>query len=136
MKSFKVIMIIVVSCVFVYNANGQTDNSLYNQKSKPASISFEKITHNFGAIKKKADASYDFVFKNTGNGPLIISNVTTSCDCTTPEWPKNPIMPGKTGKIKVGYDTKEAGVFNKTITVMSNAKNNPFTLTIQGDVYE
>lgn len=114
----------------------QTDNSLYNQKSKSAQITFEKTTHNFGTVKKKADASYEFEFKNTGNGPLIISNITTSCDCTTPEWPKNPIMPGKTGKIKVGYDTKDTGVFNKTMTVFSNAKNNPVTLTIQGDVFE
>lgn len=122
--------------LFSLGISAQTDNSLYNQKSKSAKIQFEKTTHNFGSIKKKEDASYAFVFKNTGNGPLIISNVTTSCDCTTPEWPKQPVMPGKTGTVKVGYDTKDAGVFNKTITVMSNATNNPVTLTIQGDVYE
>lgn len=131
----RLIFLLAVS-LSIFTANGQTDNSLYNQGSSSPEISFEKTLHNFGAVLKKTDANFDFVFKNTGKGPLIISNVTTSCDCTTPVWPKEPIMPGKTGRIKVGYDTKETGVFNKTITVMSNAKTNPVTLTIQGDVYE
>ena len=126
----------VTLLIFCLLLNAQTDNSLYNQGSSKPQISFEKTLHNFGSVKKKVEASYEFVFKNTGKGPLIVSNVTTSCDCTTPVWPKEPIMPGKTGKIKVGYDTKDLGIFNKTITVYSNGVTNPVTLTIQGDVYE
>ncbi|PKP19912.1 MAG: hypothetical protein CVU05_10260 [Bacteroidetes bacterium HGW-Bacteroidetes-21] len=132
----KKLFFVVFMLTFCLTINAQTDNSLYNQGSSKPQISFEKTLHNFGSVKKKADASFEFVFKNTGKGPLIVSNVTTSCDCTTPVWPKEPIMPGKTGKIKVGYDTKDLGIFNKTITVYSNGVTNPVTLTIQGDVYE
>jgi len=61
-------------------------------------------------------------------------NVGASCGCTVPDWPKDPILPGKTGVIKVTYNTAIIGVFNKSITVYSNAANNPVGLIIKGNV--
>jgi len=117
-------------------ANCQIDNTYVKSNPNSPEIFFSKTVHNFGSLQKNADASIDFVYKNTGKSPLILKSVTPSCDCTTPDWSKEPIMPGKTGKIKVVYDAKEMGVFNKTVIVTSNAITNKIELTIQGEVYE
>lgn len=119
-----------------HDANCQTDNTYVKSNPNSPEITFTKTLHNFGSLQKNTDANIDFVFKNTGKSPLILKSVTPSCDCTTPDWSKEPIMPGKAGTIKVVYDTKEIGVFNKTITVVSNAITNKIELTIQGEVYE
>jgi hypothetical protein len=122
--------------ILAYAGNCQIDNSLAKSNPNSPEIYFEKTVHNFGSILKGKDGSIEFVFKNTGKGPLILSNVETSCDCTTLKWPKEPVMPGKTAVIKVVYDTQKMGVFSKTITVSSNAITNKVELTIQGEVYE
>jgi len=101
---------------------------------KAPEITFVKNLHDFGEIPNAGDGTYDFEFKNTGKEPLTITNVRTSCGCTTPSWPKEPIAKGKTGVIKVKYDTKRVGNFTKTITVTSNAKNPSEVLTIKGKV--
>lgn len=78
--------------------------------------------HDFGTIKEGPDAVYVFVFTNTGKEPLRIHDVSASCSCTVPDWSKNPVLPGKTGKITVHYKTAgRPGVFNRDIFIMSNA---------------
>lgn len=87
-------------------------------------LTFEKTTHNFETIEYAGDGTYNFVFTNTGDEPLIITKSKGSCGCTVPVWPKEPIMPGESSQIKVKYDTKRAGKsFNKTVTVYSNSKS-------------
>jgi len=136
MKSIKTIFASLILILPFQTAFCQIDNSLAKKNPNAPEIYFEKTTHNFGSILKGKDGSTEFILKNTGKGPLIVNNVETSCDCTTPQWPKEPVMPGKTAKIKVVYDTKKIGVFSKTITVSSNAITNKVELTIQGEVYE
>ena len=98
-------------------------------------IKFKKETHDYGTVKYDGNGEGAFEFKNTGKAPLIISNAQGSCGCTVPEWPKEPIAPGKSAVIKVKYDTKRPGPINKTITVTSNAKAEPTkVLTIVGTV--
>lgn len=100
-----------------------------------AKIEFKKDTHDYGDIKYGADGTCIFEFKNTGNAPLIISDAKGSCGCTVPEWPKEPINPGKTGTITVKYDTKRPGAINKSVTITSNASNEPTKiLRIKGNV--
>ncbi len=100
-----------------------------------AKIKFEKETHDYGTVKQYGDGSCEFEFKNTGNEPLMISNAKGSCGCTVPEWPREPIAPGKTGVIKVKYDTKRVGPFGKSVTLQSNAVNTPTkTIRIKGKV--
>lgn len=116
-------------------------NSSYAQEKQvavaAAEIEFEKEIHDYGTIKQNANGVYEFKFKNTGSQPLIISNATGSCGCTVPEWPKEPIAPGKSGTIKVKYDTKIVGPFSKSVTLQSNAVNSPSkTLRIKGTVEE
>ena len=86
-----------------------------------AEISFESETVNYGKIEKNADGKREFTFTNTGKEPLIITNCVGSCGCTVPQWPKTPIAPGATASIKVKYDTRRVGRFQKTVTVQSNA---------------
>ena len=101
-----------------------------------ADIQFEKMDYNFGKIKEEAGpATFNFKFTNTGKIPLIIQGVEASCGCTTPEWSKEPILPGKTGFIKVSYNPdRRPGVFTKSITVNANAQKSPYVLTITGEV--
>lgn len=105
-----------------------------NQSQTADSIVFVKTTHDYGTIAPESDGSYEFKFTNKGKAPLLINNVQTSCGCTVPEWPREPIPAGKTGSIKVKYDTNRGGSFNKTISVYSNAVNSPVVLTIKGNV--
>jgi len=97
-------------------------------------ITFEETSHDFGTIQKGEDCTHDFKFKNTGKEPLILANCQASCGCTAPSCPKEPIAPGASGSVKVKYDSNRVGVFTKTVTVTSNAKNSPVTLSIKGKV--
>ena len=91
--------------------------------SQGAEISFDKSTHDYGQIEKSANGECVFVFTNTGNQPLKISNAKGSCGCTVPQWPREEKAPGSTGEIRVRYDTKRVGVINKSVTIQSNAMN-------------
>lgn len=95
---------------------------------------FEKETINYGKIVKGSNGERTFVFTNTGNAPLIISDIKSSCGCTVPKKPEKPIMPGEKGEIKVSYDTKRMGGFSKQITIMSNAKTPRKFIKIKGFV--
>ena len=86
-----------------------------------AVLTFEKESYDFGKIKQGETVQYNFKFKNTGKTPLIISNATATCGCTVPEIPKDPILPGAEGSIKVVFDsTGKIGMQDKIITVTSN----------------
>lgn len=100
-----------------------------------AEISFEKETHDYGMLEKNGDGAYEFIFKNSGTIPLLISECIGSCGCTVPVWPREPIAPGKSEKIKVTYDTSRPGIINKSVTIKSNAVNAPTKLIrIKGEV--
>ncbi len=102
------------------------------------SIEFENETHDYGTIKNGADGTCEFKFKNTGKEPFVISNARGSCGCTVPDWPKEPIGPGKSGVVKVSYDTKRSGAINKNVTLtIQNAgkdKTGTKTIYIKGNV--
>lgn len=100
-------------------------------------IAFEDDVHDFGTINQGGNGVYEFKFKNSGKEPLIIQSAQGSCGCTVPLWPKEPIKPGSSNKIKVSYDTNRIGAFTKTVTVTSNDTNSPTkVLTIKGTVKE
>ena len=97
-------------------------------------IKFASTVHDYGTIEQGSDGSCNFVFTNMGQTPLVLSNVRASCGCTVPTWPREPILPGKEGTIKVVYNTNLVGSFNKSISVNSNAKNKEVILNIKGSV--
>jgi len=119
---------IIFICMAILLATGSA--------SAQAVISADKTTHEFGEIKEAdGKVSHSFEIKNTGDQPLVITRVIASCGCTTPEWTKEPIAAGKTGKIQVSFDpANRPGPFTKTMSVYSNGKTGSFILTIRGDV--
>jgi hypothetical protein len=110
-------------------------NQVSAQIEKGAKITFNKEVHDYGNIKYDAEPYCSFEFTNNGDEPLIISNAKGSCGCTVPEWPKEPIAPGAKGTIRVKYDTKRSGPINKSVTISSNAINEPEkVIRIKGEV--
>lgn len=97
-------------------------------------LSFNEKSHDFGAVPWNMPATASFNVTNTGNKPLVISNVTTSCGCTVAGWTKEPIAPGKSGVISSTFDAKAIGRFHKTIGIYSNASPTPVYLVIKGEV--
>ena len=95
---------------------------------------FEKELINYGKVAKGSNGERIFTFTNTGDAPLIIKRVQSSCGCTIPKKPEKPIMPGEKGEIKVSYDTNRVGGFSKTITIYSNAKTPRKLIRIKGVV--
>ena len=107
-----------------------------NAQEKVAKIEFETDVVDYGTIEKGADGVRTFAFTNTGDAPLIITKVSSSCGCTVPKKPEGPIMPGDTGEIQVKYDTKRVMPIRKTITVISNADTPTVALKIKGEVID
>ncbi|NLL28327.1 MAG: DUF1573 domain-containing protein [Bacteroidales bacterium] len=97
-------------------------------------ISFEKTTHDFGNVKKGNDVSFDFVFTNTGKQPLFLSEPRSSCGCTVPSYPKEPIMPGQKKNIRITFTADKEGAFSKQVSVLSNAENSPVIIIVKGNV--
>lgn len=103
-------------------------------QEKTAKIQFKAETVDYGLIEKGSDGIRVFEFTNTGEVPLIISKVSSSCGCTIPKKPEQPILPGQTGEIQVKYDTNRVGPIRKAITVISNADTPTKVLKIKGEV--
>lgn len=99
-------------------------------------IAFDSTVHDFGNVKENAGpVSHEFTITNTGDAPLIIVSATTSCGCTTPQIPEEPIKPGATAKLKVTFDPLgRPGEFDKSIKVKTNIKGKRPTLKLKGCV--
>ena len=97
-------------------------------------IQFEKSYIDFGTVKVGEVKTVSVTFTNIGNKPLLLDDVISSCDCTEVEWPKAPVMPGKTGTIKAIYTAKNVGLISKRVTVLSNAETDRVILQLKGQV--
>lgn len=127
MKNFTLSLMAVL--VFAFAATAQPPATQPTANPNGAEITFKTDNHDFGTVKYGADISYEYEFTNTGREPLIIGDVQKQCGCTTPEFSKEPVAPGKTGKVKVSFDTKRVGSYTKNVTVISNAKTASKVLT-------
>ncbi|WP_378186936.1 DUF1573 domain-containing protein [Aquimarina sp. W85] len=107
-----------------------------NAQDSKAKIEFKTDVVDYGEIAKGSDGNRKFEFTNTGNAPLVISRVYSSCGCTIAKKPEGPIAPGATGIIEVKYDTKRVGPIRKTITVYSNAEEATKAIKIKGTVLD
>ncbi len=130
----KILISLLFVSLVVSSAYSQKEINTNQDTKDIPEIYFENTTHDYGNIEYSSDGLCEFVFKNTGKEPLLLTNVKASCGCTTPTWPKEPIKKGKKGTIVVKYNTKITGSFTKTIRVYSNAKTSPVTLRITGTV--
>lgn len=133
--------------LFLAACNGRNDNGklstdlVTNPKSasqpsdKEPAITFDKTEHNFGTLLQGEVVTYSFHFTNTGNAPLLISNVNTSCGCTVADFSREPINPGKDGYIKASYNSKgHHGLQTRSLTVVANTNPSQTTLRLKGTV--
>ena len=105
------------------------------KEGEVAKISFDKLGHDFGTINEGDKVQHVFKFKNSGKAPLVITSASGTCGCTVPEWPKEAIAPGKSGEIKVSFDSKgKSGNEEKEVYVMANTVPNKTTLQIKSMV--
>jgi len=105
------------------------------QAGPPTTVAFENMEHDFGTIEQNTTNPYTFTFTNTGDQPLIISDAKGSCGCTVPDYPKQPVMPGETGEIKVVYSPgKQKNMQTKTVTITANTEPATTVLRIKANV--
>ncbi|MCX8019071.1 MAG: DUF1573 domain-containing protein [Chitinophagaceae bacterium] len=116
--------------LFIFiSMNGKTQN-----ENTDTVFSFKKSTHDFGNIPQGKPVYTIFEITNISQSPVQIDNVQVSCGCTSPEWSRDPVAPGETTKLKVGYNAAAEGPFEKTITVIYG--NTSKILVIKGNVWK
>ncbi|MFC4722296.1 DUF1573 domain-containing protein [Geojedonia litorea] len=120
-----VICLFVSSISFAQNAKAA---------EKAGVFSFESEEIDYGTINQNDNGVKTFKFTNTGNAPIVITQVKTSCGCTVPTYSKTPILAGEAGEIEVKYDTNRIGAFTKTITIVSNASEPSKIIKIKGNI--
>jgi hypothetical protein len=134
MKKVLFSAIILMFAAFSLKAQDASQSAAPQENPNAPEISFDKVVHDFGTVFQNSEAVCEFKFTNTGKEPLILSKPQSSCGCTVPTWPQEPILPGKSDVIKVTYSTHNIGPINKTVTVTSNAKSSRVVLSIKGQV--
>lgn len=136
MKKLSLILLTLVMAVGFASAQGADKQTKASKTTKAPKATFAKTVHDFGKVKEDdKTATTTFKFKNEGNAPLIIQRVQASCGCTTPDYTKEPILPGKEGTITVTYSTVgRVYAFDKSVTVFSNVPDEIYTLRIKGEV--
>ncbi|HQR93174.1 MAG: hypothetical protein B7Y15_11850 [Bacteroidetes bacterium 24-39-8] len=97
-------------------------------------IKFKEQTHKFGKIKKGVPASYTFSYTNTSAKPVVIEFAQADCGCTDPVYSKAPLPKGQTATIKVTYNAAMSGIFKKTVNIKFAHSNQPYILTVEGEV--
>ena len=132
MKNLSWILLLIAAPALV---SGQTVSSNTAAVTAASSITLKETSYDFGKIAQGRPVYHVFEIVNTGKEPLKLENVQTSCGCTTPEWSTEPVAPGATTSVKVGYNAAAEGVFTKSITVVYNG-NQTKTLLISGNVYK
>ncbi|MCK5138136.1 MAG: DUF1573 domain-containing protein [Bacteroidales bacterium] len=130
----KLISGIVVIMMLAGLLTGCADNPEQRAKESGKEIFFEETMHDYGEIPKDSDGTWSFAFKNLGEEAIVINRVRTTCGCTVPDWPREPVEPGGAGEITVKYSTARAGTFSKSAYVYATASNSPVKLQIKGKV--
>lgn len=120
----------------IQQSNLEAAEKLAEQATQFPQIKFEETTHDFGEIKQNVEVQTLFQFKNTGKVPLVITNASSSCGCTVPEYPKEAISPGESGAIKVVYNGSGKDAITKTVTLTTNTEQGSEMLTIKAFVKE
>jgi hypothetical protein len=145
MRFFRIVLIVLLAGVFFScqnDGNKQLSGDLvtnpksaeFSSDKKPV-ITFDKNEFDFGKILQGEVVSYTFHFKNTGNAPLLITNVDKSCGCTASDYPREPIQPGESGEIKITYDSKgHHGFQSKVLIVNSNTMPSQTAIRIKAEV--
>ena len=135
----KTLLLALSLTVATYTAQAQATTPAVKAAGPVAgpAITFEEVKYDFGSVVQGGTVDHTFKFKNTGTAPLVINNIGVSCGCTTPEWTKAPVLPGKTGTIAAHFNsTGKMGMQNKVLTIESNAAAGSTTVSLVGEVKE
>jgi hypothetical protein len=136
MKKVLLLALSLMAAGYTAQAQAVKPANAVDKVAGPA-IVFEESKYDFGSIPQGGIVEHVFKFKNTGTAPLIISNIGVSCGCTTPEWTKDPVMPGKSGTISAKFNSAgKMGMQNKVLTIESNATAGNANVSIVGEVKE
>ncbi len=134
-KVFAIALALVLSAPVLTMA--QAPAGAATEKKSGAMMTPDESRFEFGTVNQGEIVDHTFTFRNTGTEPLVITNVGVSCGCTTPEYTKDPVMPGKAGKITARFNTAgKMGQQNKVLTVSSNNASGEVQLTLAGTVQE
>ena len=134
-KKILSVALMLFTSAALYAQDKPSLSNVGNENPNQAAFKFTHEEFDFGTIKQGDQVKHDFEFINSGKEPLIISNAAGSCGCTVPEWPKEPIAAGAKGVIKVTFNSAgKQGMQDKTVTLQSNAKQNPLVLHLKGNV--
>jgi hypothetical protein len=137
------LLVVLTSCNSgTKESNGISTNDVKNtaspdggDQSNLPEIKFEEEEHDFGRITQGEKVSFAFKFTNTGKSNLLITSAAGSCGCTVPEWPKEPILPGKEGKINVIFSSEgKSGIQEKSINIVTNCEPSTRVVKIKTDI--
>ena len=113
-----ILFVLIVGTLFAQ------EPAVFEEPKNGPKIVFSEDRHEFGDIIQGDVIEHVFEFTNSGNAPLVLQDVKTTCGCTVPEWPRTPLAPGSTAELKVKFNSAgKIGIQNKVITVISNATN-------------
>lgn len=132
-KNILLIVSFLMFSVFTY-AQNTADKRIDLSVDGKAAYKWKSVVLDFGEIKLNVPKTAEFELTNTGTAPIIINNAIASCGCTNVDFPKEPIKPGQSAKIKTTYNAATSGAFQKTVTVYMNATPEPQVLEIKGVV--
>jgi hypothetical protein len=132
MKLIKITMLALTLALMSFTVLPTNNVTKTEIGTSPISWKSEQI--DLGEIPQNKPKAIDFEFKNTGNKPVIITNVKASCGCTATDYTKTPVQPGATAKISATYNAAAKGAFSKTVTVTTNAEETPKVLSFKGTV--
>jgi hypothetical protein len=134
MKQFTLLLFIALITSACSSSNNSEGKANVDKATAPI-MTFAKESHDFGQVNEGDKVVFNFFFTNTGKSALIISNATATCGCTVPEYPKQPLAPGKTGIIHVVFNsTGKSGMQNKIITLTTNTFKGNEELHLVGNV--
>ncbi|MBA3648212.1 MAG: DUF1573 domain-containing protein [Chitinophagales bacterium] len=130
MKKYLIFIFLLPALAF---AQTQTAEPAKQADANAPVFKFNEETFDFGSLPQGTPVTHIFTYTNTGKSPLILSQATASCGCTTPSWTKEPVAPGKTGTVSVTFNAAKDGTFMKTVTLLSNTGNAKY-IYIKGNV--
>lgn len=134
MKPYTLLLFIAVFTSACSSSNNNEGKATVDKATAPV-MTFAKESHDFGQVNEGDKVVFDFFFTNTGKSALIISSATATCGCTVPEYPKQPLAPGKTGIIHVVFNSAgKSGMQNKIITLTTNTFKGNEELHLVGNV--
>ena len=128
----KKLLTLFVLAVFAYTVQAQ---GVSENRTAPETLQLSENNFDFGKIQQGRPVTHNFTITNKGDKPLILDNVMASCGCTTPEWSREPIQPGKSATLKVGYNAAAEGAFNRSVTIMYN-DGQVKSIVISGTVFK